>query len=112
MANALHDRLFAPQARNDAPFLWLPDGRILSHSGFFALTGRFAAALAQRGVMAGDRVAAQTRKSAEALALYAACVRLGAIYLPLNTAYTPAEIAYFVNDAEPRLLVADQAALA
>ncbi len=112
MANPLHDRLFAAQAHNDAPFLWLPDGRILSHAAFFELTGRFAAALAQRGVTAGDRVAAQTRKSAEALALYAACVRLGAIYLPLNTAYTPTEIAWFVSDAEPRLLVADEAAAA
>lgn len=37
--------------------------------------------------------------------LYLACVRAGAVYLPLNTAYTLAELAYFIGDAEPRLVV-------
>ena len=37
--------------------------------------------------------------------LYLACVRCGAIYLPLNTAYTLAELDYFIGDAEPRLVV-------
>src|SRR5690606_3343871 len=57
----------------------------------------------------GDRVAVQVRKSAEALALYAACIQAGAIFLPLNTAYTPSEVEYFVGNAEPRLVVCDGA---
>src|SRR3546814_4481552 len=33
------------------------------------------------------------------------CLRAGAVFLPLNTAYTPVEIAYFLGDAEPVLFV-------
>ena len=43
----------------------------------------------------GDRVAVQVEKSLEALLLYLACLRAGAVFLPLNTAYTPAELDYF-----------------
>jgi malonyl-CoA/methylmalonyl-CoA synthetase len=57
------------------------------------------------GVASGDRVAAQVEKSPEALALYLATVRAGAVFLPLNTAYTLAELAYFLGDAEPKVVV-------
>ena len=30
---------------------------------------------------------------------------MGAVFLPLNTAYTPAEVEYFLTDAEPALFV-------
>jgi malonyl-CoA/methylmalonyl-CoA synthetase len=50
-------------------------------------------------------VVAQVEKSPEAIALYLACLRLGAVFVPLNTAYTAAEIAYFLGDAEPRIAV-------
>ena len=53
----------------------------------------------------GDRVAAQVEKSAEALMLYLGSLRAGAVYLPLNTAYTAGEIRYFLGDAEPTLFV-------
>jgi acyl-coenzyme A synthetase/AMP-(fatty) acid ligase len=56
---------------------------------------------------AGDRVAAQTEKSVPALVLYLATVRAGAVYLPLNTAYTLNELDYFISDAEPSLVVCD-----
>ena len=57
------------------------------------------------GVKPGDRVAVQVEKTPEAVALYLACLRAGAVYLPLNTAYTIAELDYFVGDAEPALFV-------
>ena len=60
-----------------------------------------------RGVKPGDRVAAQTEKSVPALVLYLATVRAGAVYLPLNTAYTLNELDYFIADAEPSLVVCD-----
>ena len=63
--------------------------------------------MAEAGVGVGDRVALQAKKSPEALAVYAACVEMGAIFLPLNTAYTPAEVAYFVTDSGARLLICD-----
>jgi malonyl-CoA/methylmalonyl-CoA synthetase len=86
-------------------FLALPDGSALTYEEFFALTARLAGAIRACGVRPGDRVAVQVDKSPEALALYVACIRAGAVYLPLNTAYTASEIAYFVADAEPRLVV-------
>jgi malonyl-CoA/methylmalonyl-CoA synthetase len=52
-------------------------------------------------------VAVQVEKSPEALMLYLACLRAGAVYLPLNTAYTLAELDYFIGDAQPRLVVVD-----
>ena len=69
--------------------------------------GRLANALLARGVAPGDRVAAQVDKSVNALVLYLACLRAGAVYLPLNTAYTPAEVEYFVGDSEPAMVVCD-----
>jgi malonyl-CoA/methylmalonyl-CoA synthetase len=89
----------------DKVFLETPDGSTFTYRRFFALTARLAHALRTCGVKPGDRVAVQVDKSREALALYVACVRAGAIYLPLNTAYTGSEVAYFVGDAEPRLVI-------
>lgn len=88
------------------PFLYLPDGRTASYSDMLARTARFARCLREAGVRPGDRVAAQVEKCADALFLYLACLRAGAVYLPLNTAYTPAETDYFLKDAEPACVVA------
>ena len=61
--------------------------------------------LQQLGVKKGDRVVVQVDKSIEAVLLYLACLRAGAIYIPLNTAYTPAEVGYFLGDSTPQLFV-------
>lgn len=66
-----------------------------------------AGALLDLGVTPGDRVTVQVHKSVEALCLYLACLRAGAVFHPLNTGYQPAELAYFVGDAEPRVIVTD-----
>ena len=84
----------------------LDDSRI-SYGDLIALAGRTANVLVARGVKPGDRVAAQTEKSVPALVLYLATVRAGAVYLPLNTAYTLNELEYFIGDAEPSLVVCD-----
>jgi malonyl-CoA/methylmalonyl-CoA synthetase len=70
-------------------------------------SAQLANALLAAGVQPGDRVAVQVEKSARALLLYLACLRAGAVYLPLNTAYTLAELGYFIEDAEPSLIVCD-----
>ncbi len=67
--------------------------------------GRLAARLQDLGLGAGDRLLVQTDKSVETIILYFACMRAGAIYLPLNVDYTESEIAYFLADAEPVLAV-------
>jgi len=107
MANTLHDALFGPQAGREDTFLHLADGGTLSHAGFSAMAARLAHAISAAGLAPGDRLAAQVPKSAEALALYAACVRAGVIFLPLNTAYTGDELDYFVGDSGAGVLVCD-----
>lgn len=89
----------------DRLFLETADGRRYSYREFDALAERLAAALSQRGVARTDRVVAQIDKSPEAIALYVACLKLGAVLVPLNTAYTLAEIDYFLRDAQPRVAV-------
>ena len=82
----------------------------VSYGELIARSGRFAHFLVARGVRPGDRIAVQVEKSLNALLLYLAALRVGAVYLPLNTGYTAAEIGYFVGDAEPWLLIVDPAA--
>ncbi|MBV8427535.1 MAG: AMP-binding protein, partial [Hyphomicrobiales bacterium] len=94
---------------HERPFLETPQGRKLDYGDVLAGSARFAHALAALGVVPGDRVAVQVEKSPEALLLYLGCVRAGAVFLPLNTAYTTAELEYFIGDAEPSLIVGDPA---
>lgn len=96
------DRFPADKSRT---FLIERDGTERSFSWLLDRTGRYAAVLASHGVVKGDRVAAQVDKSSDVIALYLACLQLGAIHLPLNTAYTGDEIAYFLGDAAPRVFV-------
>ena len=108
--NHLYDALFSPHAGKTGTFLLAADATATSYAAFLSQAARFANALQRLGVEPGDRVAVQVEKSPEALALYAACLQAGAVFLPLNPAYTTAEIAYFVEDSEPALLVADPGA--
>ena len=89
----------------DKIFIKNGDGRTFTFLDFWKLAGQMAAELCSNGVRTGDRVAVQVDKSPEAIALFLACARLGAVYLPLNTAYTLAEVDYFVGDAEPAALI-------
>ncbi|WP_136658965.1 malonyl-CoA synthase [Nitratireductor sp. XY-223] len=109
MANPLYDALFAPHAQNTGPFLYLKDGGHMTYEAFLRKAAQFAHVIADAGLVAGDRLAVQVAKSPEALAVYAACVRSGVVFLPLNTAYTPAEIDYFVGNSGARLLLCDAA---
>ena len=112
MSDNLYERLAAafPADRGAACFI-LPDGRRISYGELEAGVGRLAALLIARGVVPGDRVAIQAEKSPEAVMLYLATLKVGAVFLPLNTAYTAAEIDYFLKDAEPKVFVRDAVAL-
>jgi malonyl-CoA/methylmalonyl-CoA synthetase len=109
MPNPLHDRLFAPHEGSDRPFLHLADGTALPYAAFLDRAARFAAALGAAGLKPGDRLAAQVAKSPDALAVYAACVRTGVVFLPLNTAYTAEEVSYFLTDSEAAMFLCDPA---
>ena len=88
---------------------WLEtdDGRVITYQMLGLAVKQRAAQLVRAGIMPGDRVAAQLEKSPEAVILYFSCLAIGAIYMPLNTGYTDAEIAYFVHDAEPAMFVGE-----
>jgi malonyl-CoA/methylmalonyl-CoA synthetase len=112
MGNHLFD---AFRARMPAPgrvLMATDDGRSLTYGDMLARSAQLAHALLQLGVEAGDRVAVQVEKSPEAVFLYLACLRTGAVFLPLNTAYTLTELDYFFQDAKPRLVVCDPARVA
>lgn len=103
--NSFPELVRARTSTLDKIFIRNADGRDFSFADFWKMAGRLAQALAGAGVRKGDRVAVQVDKSPEVIALFLACARAGAVFLPLNTAYTLAEIEYFVDDAEPRLIV-------
>ncbi len=93
-------------ADRSKPFIEKPDGSRITYGDVESDTARIANILTGLGLKPGDRVAVQVDKSAEALLLYLACLRLGTVYIPFNTAYTIAELRYLIDDAEPSLFVA------
>ncbi len=95
----------APGRRAEQPFLRTPGGRELTYGSLRQESGRFIAAMRRRGVMPGDRVAVQVDKSTDAVLLYVACLRMGAVFVPINVANTPNEVEYFLRDSQPRLLI-------
>ncbi|MCI0467730.1 MAG: AMP-binding protein, partial [Beijerinckiaceae bacterium] len=112
MTNHLFEKIRnAAERRESGVFLETPAGMSLTYPDMIALSGRYAGALAGLGVKPGDRIAVQVEKSAGAILLYLGAIRAGAIFLPLNTAYTTAELEYFLSDAEPKILVCDPAKL-
>ena len=74
-------------------------------------SARLANLLESLSLPRGTRVALQAEKSVEALMLYLAVLRAGLVFLPLNTAYRPAEIEYFIKDAEPAVMICSGANL-
>ncbi|WP_299878533.1 malonyl-CoA synthase [uncultured Sulfitobacter sp.] len=109
MANPLYDTLYGSHAGKQDVFLHLPDGRTVTYAAFLDQTAQVAHALTGMGVQAGDRIAVQVEKSAEALALCAACAQAGLIFLPLNTAYTVEELTYFIENSGAALVICDGA---
>ena len=106
MTGSLYEQLRAAfPADLERPFLQSPAGRRYSYRDLDLESGRLAALLADLGAEPGERIAVQVEKSPEAVLLYFACLRVGAIYLPLNTAYGPDELAYFLSDSRPLIFV-------
>jgi malonyl-CoA/methylmalonyl-CoA synthetase len=97
--------LFPTGAGVQRCFLRTDSGREMLYAEALAQSAAIAHLLVSLGVRAGDRVAVQVEKSPEAVLLYLATLRAGAVYLPLNIAYTAAELEYFLGDAEPALFV-------
>lgn len=93
------------RSAGDAPAFVVPQGRTVTYKALSDAIGRMANALVKLGVKPGDRVMVQVEKSIENVVLYLATLKAGAVFSPLNTAYMPAEIEYFIDDAEPTVIV-------
>jgi malonyl-CoA/methylmalonyl-CoA synthetase len=89
----------------EQPCILIPGGPVIHYDELDAMAARIAHALCAAGCLPGDRVAAQTEKCWQSLALYLACLRAGLVYLPLNTEYQKDELDYFFKDAEPKVIV-------
>lgn len=96
----------------DRPFLRVPGGATVTYGDMDERSALAAGWLQGLGVSAGDRVVVQLPKSVDAVALYLGVLRIGAVYVPLNPAYTEAEADWFVGDAEPAVVVRDTDAVA
>ncbi len=112
MTDALNANLFdifrARFPKNaDTPFLTSPDGVVFTYTALDEASARIANLLIELCVKPGDRIAVQIEKSPQAVFLYLACLRAGAVFLPLNTAYRADELDYFLADAEPAVVVCD-----
>ena len=102
---ARFEPVFAANATRAA--IRMVDGTTLTFGELAREASRYANALSALGVEAGDRVTVQVEKSIANVLLYLAVMKVGAVYQPLNTAYTAAEVSYFVEDAQPKLIVCD-----
>ena len=99
----LFDLIAARAPHLDKLALETHDATALTYGELFKRSAQAANALVAVGVKPGDRVAAQIEKSTDMIVATVACLRSGAVLLPLNTAYTLAELEYFLGDAEPAL---------
>lgn len=108
MSNRLNDLFVkAFPADRSRPCFITSNGGNVSYGELDAGAASVAGRLVAQGVQPGDRVALQAEKSIESVMIYLGVLRAGAVFLPLNAAYTQAEVGYFVRDAEPRELITD-----
>ncbi|MFT5395396.1 MAG: malonyl-CoA/methylmalonyl-CoA synthetase [Gammaproteobacteria bacterium] len=104
-------RLFQERFPQDLTqsFIETRDGEQYSYQDLIKITSTIESTMVDTGIIKGDRVIFQVNKSPEAIFLYLACLKLGAISVPLNNAYTASELSYFLDDIKPSLVVCDPA---
>ncbi len=90
-------------ALRDVDGRWLTGGELDERSGAFALRLRLA------GLVPGDRLALCGKSSATLVIAYVASLRAGLVTVPINPAYTAAEVQRIVADARPAAVLADDA---
>jgi malonyl-CoA/methylmalonyl-CoA synthetase len=95
----------------DSQFLVTSKGRQVSYLELNDASARIANCLLESGASPGDRVTVQVEKSVESIFLYLACLRSGLVYHPLNTAYKSSELSFFIENAEPTIVVCSTEAI-
>lgn len=92
-------------AKVDVPFIVEDDGAMLAYSQVDEKTGRIGNVFERHGLKKGDRIVVQAEKSVLSVLIYLASLRFGMVFVPLNTAYTARELAYFLADAAPGMII-------
>ncbi len=91
-------------ARRDSVALeW--QGATYTFGDLDARSNRLARLLAARGIKRGDRLCVYLANCVELIDLFVACVKSGAIFVPINILYRDREIAHILADAEPAAVV-------
>ena len=81
------------------------NGQSITYQDFFSNVFKAQNLLLSQSVSNGDCVAILAHKTIGFLELYLSCVSLGAVFLPINPAYSNVEIEFFIKDAKPKLFV-------
>ena len=89
------------------PWLVIPNGESITYEKLDHMTAKYAGALIKIGIRKGDRILVKIEKTPEALFLYLATLRIGAVYIPLNSSYTSLEVSYFFENSQPSLFITD-----
>ena len=105
--NYLFDSIFGSTRNSSSTFL-INDDKKINYADFHIMINQLANVLIQKGMKPGDRVAVQAEKSNTQIALYAATIKAGGVYLPLNTGYTTSELDYFIKDSYAKIIIVDK----
>jgi malonyl-CoA/methylmalonyl-CoA synthetase len=73
-----------------------------------ARSNRLARLLDLRGLKAGDRLCAYLKNRSEFIDLYLACLKLGVIFVPINTLYRERELNHIIPDVDPKAIVVSE----
>ena len=89
----------------DKPFMRLPDGDAISYGAFRASVERAAAGLAALGVKQGDYVNVWLPNGVDMVRIWFAINWLGAVYVPINTAYRGNVLAHVIANGGAELMI-------
>ncbi|WP_199252667.1 ATP-dependent acyl-CoA ligase [Chachezhania sediminis] len=81
---------------------------VWSYAQTRTIAAAWAARLAEAGIGPGDRVAIHCSNRPEFLEIFLGCAWLGAIAAPFNTAFKGPQLAHVLDNADPKLLVAEE----
>ncbi len=93
--------------QGDRPFVRFEDGQAFTFCSLDAWTDELAGSLAALGVRAGDRVLGLVGNRAESIGMLFATVKLGAVWVPVNTGLRGAFLQHQLHNAEPRVIVVE-----
>jgi malonyl-CoA/methylmalonyl-CoA synthetase len=105
--STLADAFARTVARRGPAIALLCDGADYTFHDIGARAAAAAAALAERGIRPGDRVAVGLANSAELVTTIWAVMQVGAVLVPLNPAYTADELLYIVGDSTARAAIVE-----